>query len=228
MGIIRPTAKQEGDVNMTIQNQHLLQSLDTANFKTLLENGGKAVANEAALRTAHQTALRTQIEQIAEYAKAGGDAEFARANKALLDQGANVETWFGGPGDFSFAGTKAWALGGGIPFLGSAPLSFLFGATGDSWKAWGAGTCVILGSFVVDPEKVVKSNEFHTENSPIGRVRKGFCNFTASGGGIGISGVNISFYSTGGTFWGSFSGSGAFGGGFSVEGKIELVWQGWH
>lgn len=213
---------------MTTQDQHLRQSLDASNFKALFENAGKAVPNEAELRTVHQAALRTQIDQISEYAKTGADADFRRANKELLDQGANVETWTGGPGNFSFAGSYAWSLGGGIPFLGSVPLSFLFGAVGKSWKAWGVGTCVILGSFVVDPEKVVKSNEFHTENSPIGVVRKGPCNFTASGGGLGISGVNISFFSTGGTFWGSFSGSGAFGGGFSVEGQADLVWQGWH
>jgi hypothetical protein len=219
---------QGGERNMASHDENLRQSLDAANFKALIANAGKPVPNEAELKTAHAAALRTQIDQIREYAKTSADAEFVRANKELLDQGANVETWTGGPGNFSFAGAYAWSVGGGVPFLGLAPLAFLYGGTGKSWKAWGTGTCVILGSFVVDPEKVVKSNEFHTENTPIGVVRKGPCNFTASGGGLGISGITISFYSTGGTFWGTFTGTGAFGGGFSVEGQLDMVWQGWH
>ena len=86
---------------------------------------------------------------------------------------------------------------------------------------------MIMGSFVVDPEKIVHSSEFHTEDSPIGRIRKGPCNFTISVSVLEISVITISFFSTSGVFWGTLNGTGAFGGGFSVEGQADLVWQGW-
>jgi hypothetical protein len=210
-------------------DQHLQQSLDVSNFKTLVADANKAVANEAQLKSASDEAVRAQIDQIKQYAKLNPDGELVQANEGLLNQttAAAAESWTAGPGNFSISSAYGWALGGGVPFLGVAPLSFLFGGKGKSWKAWATGTAVILGSFVLDPNKICLSKDFHDEKSPIGTVRKGFCNFTASGGGAGISGVNISFYSTGGTFWGSLSGSGALIGGFSVEGQLELVWQGW-
>ena len=204
----------------------LNQSLDVSNFATLAANAKNPVVGEAQVRAAHEAALRTQIDQIREYAKTNASGPLVRANKDLLDQ-ANVETWTAGPGDFSISSAYGWAVGGGVPFLGMAPLAFLFGGTGSSWKAWATGTQVTLGSFVQDPNKICLSNEFHTENSGIGVVRKGPCNFTASGGGAGVSGVTVSFYSTKGTFWGTVTGSGALIGGFSIEGQLELVWQGW-
>ena len=208
-------------------DQHLRQSLDVSNFKTLAAHAANPVPNQAQLKAAHEVVFRAQIDQIKEYAKINSDGELVHANRALLDQGAAVETWTAGPGNFSISSAYGWALGGGVPFLGQVPLSFLFGGTGKSWKAWATGTCVTLGSFVQDPNKICLSNEFHTEDSGIGKVRKGLCNFTSSGGGAGISEVNISFYSTSGTFWGTLSGSGALVGYFSVEGQLELVWQGW-
>jgi hypothetical protein len=206
-------------------DQEVLKSLDVANFATLDADAKKAVANEAQLRSANEAAVRAQIDQIKEYAKSDPDGPLVQANRDLL-QGA-AETWTAGPGNFSITSTYKWAIGGGVPFLGLAPLSFLFGGTGQSWKAWATGATVIVGSFVVDPNKVCLSKEFHTEDSPIGKVRKGLCNFTASGGGVGVSGITISFYSTSGAFWGTLGGSGAIIGGFSVEGQLELVWQGW-
>jgi hypothetical protein len=208
-------------------DQHLRQSLDVSNFKTLVADAEKPVPNEAQLKAAHETAFRAQIDQLQQYAKSNADGELVHANRELLDQGAAVETWTAGPGNFSITSTYKWALGGGVPFPGLIPLSFLFGGTGESWKAWATGTTVTLGSFVQDPNKICLSNEFHTEDSPIGKVRKGKCNFTSSGGGAGISEVNISFYSTSGTFWGTLSGTGALVGYYSVEGQLELVWQGW-
>jgi hypothetical protein len=208
-------------------DDHFRQSLDVSNFKTLSANANKALANESQLKSANEAALQSQIAQIREYAKIDPDGELVRANSDLLKGDAAVETWVAGPGDFSIASAYKWAIGGGVPFLGQVPLSFLYGGTGGSWKAWATGTLVILGSFVQDPNKICLSRDFHTEDSPIGKVRKGFCNFTASGGGAGISGVTISFYSTGGTFWGTLTGTGALVGGFSVEGRLELVWQGW-
>lgn len=208
-------------------DQQLRQSLDVSNFKTLLANAEKPVPNEAQLKAAHETAFRAQIDQIKEYAKANADGELVQANRDLLDQGAAVETWTAGPGNLSITSTYKWAIGGGVPFPGLVPLSFLYGGTGESWKAWATGTTVTLGSFVQDPNKICLSNEFHTEDSPIGKVRKGKCNFTSSGGGAGISEVNISFYSTSGTFWGTLSGTGALVGYYSIEGQLELVWQGW-
>lgn len=208
-------------------DQHLRQSLDVSNFKILTANTDKPIPNEAQLKAAHLAAFHAQIEQIRGYAKSNPNGELAHANRGLLEQGAALETWTAGPGNFSISSAYAWAIGGGVPFLGQAPLSFLFGGTGKSWKAWATGTAVTLGSFVQDPNKICLSNEFHTEDSPIGKVRKGLCNFTSSGGGAGISEVNISFYSTSGTFWGTLSGTGALVGGFSVEGQLELVWQGW-
>jgi hypothetical protein len=201
------------------------QSLDVAKFATLAANAKKAVPNEAQLKSATEAAVREQVDRIKQYAKANPDGKLVQANSDLI--GGAIETWTAGPGDFSVASAYAWAIGGGVPFLGQAPLGFLFGGTGNSWKAWATGTTVMLGSFVVDPNKVCLSKEFHTEDSPIGKVRKGFCNFTSSGGGVGISETNISFYSTSGAFWGSLSGTGALVGGFSVEGQLELVWQGW-
>lgn len=214
-------------IEMLSLDQQLKQSLDVSNFKMLTENAEKPVSNEAELKAAHEAAFRTQIDQIQEYAKINPNGPLANANRALLAQGNSVETWIAGPGDFSLAGTYAWALGGGVPFPGMLPLGFLYGGTGESWKAWGAGTCVILGSFVQNPNTICLSNDFHEEDTPVGKIRKGFCKFTASGGGLGISGVTISFYSTSGTFWGTLTGSGLFGGFFSIEGQLELVWQGW-
>lgn len=212
---------------MKDQDQLLLQSLDAPNFKTLLANAGKPLPNEQELKALNEVALRTNIDQIKQLAKLKADDPLVLANKALLDQGASVETW-NGTGSFNISSAKAWAVGGGVAFPGELPLGFLFGGTGSSWLAWGTGTAVISGSFVLDPNKICLSSDFHTENSPIGIVRKGTCNFTASGGGVGISGMTISFYSNSGTFWGTLTGSGAIVGGFSVEGQLELTWQGWH
>ena len=203
------------------------QYLDVANFATLAANAKTPIPNEAQLRSENDAAVRAQIDQLKEYAKSNPNGKFAQANRDLLQQGAAAETWTAGPGSFSVASVIDWAIGGGVPFLGQAPLSFLFGGKGWSFKAWATGTAVIGGSFVVDPNTVCLSNEFQTEDSKIGVVRKGPCNFTASGGGVGVSGMTISFYSTGGTYWGTLGGSGAIVGGFSVQGQLELVWQGW-
>jgi len=203
------------------------QYLDVANFATLAANAKTAVPNEAQLRSENDAAVRAQIDQIKAYAKSNPNGKLVQANRHLLQLDAAAETWTAGPGSFSVSSFYAWAIGGGVPFLGQVPLSFLFGGTGDSWKAWATGTSVIVGSFVVDPNQVCLSNEFHTEESKIGLVRKGPCNFTASGGGVGVSGITISFYSTSGTYWGTLGGSGAIIGGFSVEGQLELIWQGW-
>jgi hypothetical protein len=209
--------------------QDVTQSLDVANFQTLLANAEKPVPNEAQLKAANEAAVRAQIDQLREYAKHNPDGELVHANRSLLAPAAAaaVESWTAGPGSFSISSFYGWAVGGGVPFLGLAPLGFLFGGKGSSWKAWATGTQVILGSFVVDPNAVCLSKDFRTEKSGIGFVRKGVCNFTASGGGAGVSGITISFYSTGGTFWGTLTGSGALVGGFSIEGQLELVWQGW-
>jgi hypothetical protein len=212
---------------MNVHDQHIHQNLDVANFATLAANAQKPVPNEAQLRAANEAAVRQQINQIKEYAKSNPNGELVQANKHLLEQGAAFETWTAGPGNFSITSAYGWALGGGVPFLGLAPLGYLFGGKGESWKAWATGATVTLGSFVVNPNTVCLSKEFHTESSPIGMVRKGFCNFTASGGGVGISETNISFYSTSGAFWGTVTGTGALVGYFSVEGQLELVWQGW-
>ena len=207
--------------------QHLQQSLDVSNFETLAANASRPISNEAQLKSATEQAIDTQIDQIKQYSTLAPDGELVQANSDLLASGAGLETWAAGPGNFSISSAYAWAIGGGVPFLGQAPLSFLFGGTGKSWKAWATGTCVTLGAFVVDPNKICLSKDFHDEDSKIGKVRKGLCNFTSSGGGAGISEVNISFYSTSGTYWGTLSGTGALVGGFSVEGQLELVWQGW-
>ena len=204
---------------------HVAESLDVSNFANL-KDGGLRATNEGQLKSASKQAVHAQIEQIQKYADATPDGELVQPNKELLSLGADVETWFAGPGNFSITSAYGWALGGGVMFPGKAPLGFLYGGKGESWKAWATGTCVMLGSFVVDPMKVCLSKDFHDEESPIGVVRKGFCNFTSSGGGAGISETNISFYSKGGAFWGSLSGSGALIGGYSLEGELELVWQG--
>jgi hypothetical protein len=215
---------------MAAVDEHVRQSLDVSNFKTLAADAGKPVANEAQIKAAHEATLREQIDRIRTFAKANPDDPLTQANQHLLlpRATATVDTWIAGPGNFSISSTYKWAIGGGVPFLGEAPLSFLFGGTGGSWAAWATGTQVILGSFVLDPNAICKSNEFHYAEQPgIGTVRKGPCNFTASGGGAGVSGVTISFYSTKGAFWGTLTGSGALIGYFSVEGELDLVWQGW-
>jgi hypothetical protein len=193
------------------------QYLDVGNFSTLAANAKTAAPNEAQLRSENEAAVRTQIDQIKAYAKSNPNGKLVQANRHLLQQGETAETWTAGPGNFSVSSAYGWAIGGGVPFLGQVPLSFLFGGSGDSWKAWATGTAVIMGSFVVDPNTVCLSNEFQTEDSKIGVVRKGPCNFTASGGGVGVSGMTISFYSTGGAYWGTLGGSGAIVGGFRAS-----------
>ena len=210
---------------MTALAQQIQHSLDIANFATLAEHAKKPVPNEAQIKSANQAAVRTQIDQIKLYAKDNPNGALVKANSELLEGAA--ETWTAGPGDFSIASAYGWAIGGGIPFLGLVPLGFLFGGKGESWKAWATGTTVCLGTWVVDPNKVCLSNEFKTEKTPIGFVRKGFCKFVASGGGAGISETSCSFYSNSGTFWGTVTGTGVLAGYFSVEGQFELVWQGW-
>jgi hypothetical protein len=222
-----PAIKEKFMASTKELEQHLQQSLDVSNFKTLEANASKPISNEAQLKSASEQAIHTQIDQIKQYATLVPDGELVHANSDLLTPGAALETWTAGPGDFSISSAYGWAIGGGVPFPGLLPLSFLFGGTGKSWKAWATGTCVTAGSFVQDPNKICLSKDFHTEDSGIGKVRKGFCNFVASGGGAGISEVNISFYSTGGTFWGTLAGTGLLAGYFSVEGQLELVWQGW-
>ena len=217
-------------VDQQLLDQQLSQSLDGSNFQKLLTEAQKPLPNEAELKAANEAAVRAQIEQLREYARHHPDGPLVAPNKHLLvdQRTAAVESWVAGPGNLSISSFYKWAIGGGVPFLGQAPLAFLFGGTGGSWKAWATGTQVIVGSFVVDPNKVCLSNEFHDATQPgIGRVRKGPCNFTASGGGAGISGSTISFYSTKGAYWGTLSGSGAIVGGFSIEGQLDLVWQGW-
>lgn len=212
---------------MEEQNDALSRFLNPSNFATLAANAKKAVPNQAQLMAASDTALRTQLDHLNEYAKANPNGKLVSANKGFLAKGAGAENWVAGPGDFSVASAYGWSIGGGVPFLGEVPLAFLYGGKGDSWAAWATGTAVVMGSFVVDPQIIVNSNDFHTVESPIGFVRKGTCTFTASGGGAGISEVNISFYSNSGTLWGSLHGSGALIGYFNVEGTLDLVWQGW-
>lgn len=45
------------------------QFLDVSNFKTLLEDAQKPLSNEAAITTASQAAINTQVERLTEYAK---------------------------------------------------------------------------------------------------------------------------------------------------------------
>jgi hypothetical protein len=210
-------------------DQQVLQNLDVANFATLTANAKKGVPNEAELRSACQAAVRQQVDRIREYAKSNPDSKLAQANRHLLEQGAPLETWIAGPGQFSITSAYGWAVGGGVPFLGEAPLGFLYGGNGQSWKAWATGATVIVGEFVVDPNKICLSKEFHTENSPIGVVRKGPCHFTATGGGAVVSVTTIYFYSTKGAYWGTLVGTGTLVGYFEIESQqLELVWQGWN
>ena len=208
------------------RNARLLAQIET--YKKTIDDLRTTAEAQKADFESQLAAANTQIEQLKEYAKRTPDGELVAANQEVLKAGAASTTWSAGPGNFSVSSFYAWAIGGGVPFLGEAPLAFLFGGSGKSWGAWATGTAVIGGSFVLDPNAICLSNDFHTENSPIGVVRKGTCNFTASGGGAGISEVNISFYSNGGTYWGTLSGTGALVGGLSVEGQLELTWQGWH
>lgn len=218
---------QQSSADLIDTKEFLRKKLDVSNFEALLKNANKHIANEADLKSANKATLATQIDQLKAYAEVNGSDAIANANKNLLLPESDIETWTAGPGDFSIASTYKWAIGGGIIFPGEAPLSFLVGGTGGSWQAWATGTTVTFGTFVVDPQKIVLSREFHEENSPIGRIRKGPCKFTASGGGAGVSGITISFYSMDGTFWGTLTGTGALIGYFSVEGELDLVWQGW-
>jgi hypothetical protein len=209
-------------------NRQVHQNLDVANFATLAANAKKAVPNEAELRSTCEAAVRQQVNRIREYAESNPDSKLAQANRHLLEEGAPLETWTAGPGQFSITSAYAWAVGGGVPFLGEAPLGFLYGGNGHSWKAWATGATVIVGQFVLDPNKICLSNEFHTENSPIGMVRKGPCHFTATGGGVGPSVTTVYFYSNSGAYWGTLVGTGPLVRYFTIESQqLELVWQGW-
>jgi hypothetical protein len=209
-------------------DQQDFQNLDVANFATLAANAKKAVPNEAELRSACEEAVSQQVNRIREYAKSNPDSKVAQANRHLLEQGADAGSWAAGPGQFSITSAYGWVVGGGVPFLGEAPLGFLYGGKGESWRAWATGATVIVGQFVLDPNKICLSNEFHTENSPIGMVRKGPCHFTATGGGAVVSTTTIYFYSSSGAYWGTLVGTGALVGYFEIESQqLELVWQGW-
>jgi hypothetical protein len=217
-----------GEKTVNVHDQQVHQNLDVANFATLAANAKKPVPNEAELRSACDAAVREQVNRIREYAKSNPDSQIAQANKHLLDQGAPLDTWAAGPGQFSITSAYGWAVGGGVPFLGEAPLGFLYGGDGTSWKAWATGATVILGQFVLDPNQICLSKEFRTENSPIGMVRKGPCHFTATGGGAGFSVTTIYFYSSRGAYWGTLVGTGTLVGYFEIESQqLELVWQGW-
>jgi len=210
-------------------DQQVHQSLDVANFATLAENAKKAVPNEAELRSLCDTAHREQIDRIRTYAKLDPDSKIARANKHILEQGSAGDTWAAGPASFNITSAYGWAVGGGVPFLGLAPLSFLYGGKGESWRAWATGSTVIVGQFFSDPNAICMSKDFHYEMTPIGMTRKGPAHFTATGGGVGVASVTtVYFNSNEGAYWGTLLGTGPLIGGFTIErGQLELVWQGW-
>ena len=213
---------------MDSQEQQVHPNLDVAQFATLAANAKKSVPNETELRSACDAAVREQIDRIRQYAKSNPDSPVAQANKHVLGEGAPADSWAAGPADFNIASAYGFVIGGGVPFLGLAPLGFLFGGKGESWKAWATGSTVVVGQFVLDPNKICLSKEFHYENTPIGMVRKGPAHFAGVGGGVGVSVTTIYFYSNTGAYWGTLVGTGVLAGYFELERQtIELVWQGW-
>jgi hypothetical protein len=205
----------------------LNQQVDTSNFKALLAGAEKAGLNDPKIESAIDAAQRAEFERIRNYAKGHPGDDFVQANQGLLQQeGLKVETWTAA-GNASMTSFVWWALGGGVAFPGQIPLAFLFGAKGGPAWALSTFTSVIAGSFVVDPKKIVNSDEFRLEKTPIGWVKKGPCNFQLSEGGVGpAGGITISFYSSTGTYWGVLTGIAPGIGGASVSGEAELVWQG--
>jgi hypothetical protein len=208
-------------------DQLLLKSRDLSNLDTLSANAKNPLPNEAELKSLNEAAIRTQIDQIKQYALLDPDGQLVQANRALLDQEEADHTY--GIGTFEIAsGFGGWAIKGALAFPSLIPLTFEYAGSGSSLKAWGTGVTATLGSFVKDPNEICLSDDFRIAHHPIyGKVRVGRCNFEVSGGGLGVSGVHLTFYSTSGTYWGTATGTGLIAGGFSFDGFFDLIWKGW-
>ena len=64
-----------------------------------------------------------------------------------------------------------------------------------------------------------------TNAGALGTVYKGPCNFQLAALSTGSGAVRISFYSTGGTYWGLLGGITGDAGGASISGTGDTVWS---
>jgi hypothetical protein len=197
--------------------------LDPTNFDGLLASA-KTAAAEPNLQ-AHVEAAQAQVAQLTDYAKANASSPLVSASKDLLGE-AGGESWIA-IGNAEFTSFYWWAFGGGVSFSSELPLSFLFGGKGSSWGAWSTFSAPLVGgSFILDPKVIVSQPEFKLEQSGIGWVKKGPCNFALGQGGAGAGDANIQFWGIDGKYWGSVNGPTGGIGGVSISGELELVWQG--
>lgn len=65
----------------------------------------------------------------------------------------------------------------------------------------------------------------HPEESGVGTVYKGKCNFQLGQLGAGAGAIRISFYSLSGTYWGLLGGVSGGLGGASLSGQADLAWS---
>jgi hypothetical protein len=218
-----------------------LDQLDPSAVQELLataRTATEAAPKDPRLEAEVDAALRADVQRIRDYAQVNPDDEFTQANEHLLPKtgralaarpaaihaavaAAATETWKCG-GSANLSGFVWWALGGTVMF--APPLAFMFGATGGPDLALSAFTSGILGSFVVDPA-IIRDKEMRPEQSGVGTVYKGKCNFQLGQLGAGAGAIRISFYSLAGTYWGLLGGVSGGLGGASLSGQCDLAWS---
>jgi len=162
---------------MSKADDFLHRHLDVSNFAALRASAAQAAARDHKLKSAADAAFTAEIGRIKDYAKAHPDDDFTRANTDLVSRGVPATSWTA-VGNVSFTSAMWWAIGGGLAFPEDLPLAFLFGGKGFGWGAWATFTSIVGGQFLVDPQVIAGYPEFVLENSPIGWVKKGPCNFT--------------------------------------------------
>lgn len=202
-----------------------LSALDHATLQARVEEARSvtgAVPRDPALAAEINAALRAEVKRIQEFALANPDTEFAKANQGLLlgaaKAEAETESWVAG-GSVNLTSFVWWAVGGTVMF--KPPLAFMFGGKGGPAWAMSSFTSAILGSFVVDPNRIRTEQMRWDERD---KVYKGKCKFQLGQLGLGAGAVRISFYSLNGTYWGMLGGIAGGIGGVGITGELDLVW----
>jgi len=217
-------------------DDYLAEQMDVSTLKAKLASAREAAPKDPELESEVQAALRTEVERIRDFATANPGDQFAKANQHLLQEvGAgrvnataavsalatdDIETWKG-IGSVNLTSFAWWAVGGSINF--APPYGLLFGGKGGPDWAASTFTSALLGSFVVEPETIIK--QMRREETGIGTVYKGRCKFQLGQLGAGAGAVRISFYALDGTYWGLFGGISGGLGGASISGELDLVWS---
>lgn len=131
------------------------------------------------------------------------DDDFSKANQHLLGDGQSWHCF----GTIEMTGFIWWAMSVQIVFTDFSH-GFVFSASGGPDWAVAAFAGDVAGSFVVDPNTLVK-----------GKYR-----FSLSGGGLEVGGVTFSMYDTNRKYLGQMYGVVAGGGGLSLSGTGSLTY----